>query len=345
MRRFNRKLIRYFPQTCFVVFLLTHHLIWGNPNSTRPFFLCYGRLFSVDTRIPRIEQRGSFDKATPNVARAPDGIFWGRINNQAIAAIDPVSGTEIARVSLPDTPYKILITENNLGYITHTTLTRNGFSLSVVDFQEKTVVRQINGIQGLVTDMEQWGPYVYLTALGVRRPSIIYLYRIDTRDNSLHELLHAPAKSHYWQLSIHGDNIYLCAISGDIDPVASIDVLDLRNGRIIDTLSKMRLDGVARILEAIYFFGEIGYFPCRKQNGQPAIGVFSVSSNSLRDFLPVAGNVATIIGIQDNYLLYRDSSLTAGKEGVRLYFYDLELKKEASFINVRRWMLNSHEQL
>ena len=338
MRPAGGKAFLLLSLACLALVLPARRPLWGEPGPAGPHFLCYGRLFAVEAGPPGLRQSGAFHPTAPAAAESPDGLFWGRISARAIAGIDPATGAEVARIALPDVPYELLITRGYRAYIAHTTLTRDGFSLSVVDLRRRAFVRRISGIRGLVTDMDQWGPYVYLTALGVGQPAMLYVYRIDTRDDSLTEVVEAPRVLHHWQLAIGAGNAYLCHISAGTREAPRIDLFDLEEGRISGTLPAERLGGVAGILEAMTFFGGDGYFPCLTADGRFAIGVFSTGTGALERILPTAGKVTNLLGLQGDRLLYRDNLATAGTEGMKLYFYDLGKGREVAAIDILRWI-------
>ncbi|OHD71265.1 MAG: hypothetical protein A2V99_11240 [Spirochaetes bacterium RBG_16_67_19] len=145
------------------------------------------------------------------MAADPEGRFWGRLEPRYLAALDPASGQPCTRIELPCKPYNHLITTSGKAYVTHSALTKEGFTLSVVDTRRSVMLRELTGIAGLRTDLVQAAGFVYLAVAGVGKENSrhCYLYQIDEATDRIREALHSTDKGFYWKLAAAGERLYL----------------------------------------------------------------------------------------------------------------------------------------
>lgn len=315
--------------------LFSHTLIGGDTRAA--FFVAYGHLFSVDAQAEKLHLRaGGLHMAAVSAAVDPEGLLWARSGSQTLGAVNPRTGTMVAEVVLPDAPYDLRITEGGKAYVTHTTLTADGFLLSVVDTNRKRYVGNMKGIQGLVTGLAYRRPYLYLAASGVRRPGHLYLYRIDTVNNTLVELHRRPSGFYRWEIAFHNERLVLVRASGPwaVESAAPrVELYDPHSKGIRPVAGPERFPDIHELTGPAWIEGDRLLVPGRGQRGR-GVAVLDLHGDSHASFVPIAGGVSRIVALRGDRLVYLDGLFTTGQRGRSLYFYDLEAQRELARISI-----------
>jgi hypothetical protein len=276
-----------------------------------------------------------FHPSAPTVARAPDGLYWARIGEKGMAAYNSFTGKQEALIFLPYRPYNHIITPEGNAYITHHTLTAEGFSLSVIDTDKKELINQIKCIYGLRTDIAYGNGHVYLSTEGVGSDSCLHLYQIDTHSDHLQEIYRVQKSGFSWRVSVYEDVLVLCRVyRSELVDSTLLVVFDPSTKEVqqrvdYDELLEIKIIGKMIIANAR------GFLPCRTKDGRYGIALLSMDRLYIQEILPVIGNVYQIIGIRDNLLIYMDNPLDRRRQRtLSLYFYDIYKRKEVKIIDV-----------
>ena len=99
----------------------------GSSEASGGVFAAYGTLIGVDPLGLELSALGAVDPGAWTAARDEAGLCWVRCAPKVLGALDPRSGRLAARVTLPYRVYNHVAAENGLIYVTHHTLTRDGF--------------------------------------------------------------------------------------------------------------------------------------------------------------------------------------------------------------------------
>ena len=274
--------------------------------------------------------------AAASAAVDPEGLFWARSGSQTLGPVDPQTGTMVAEVVLPDAPYDLRISQAGKAYVTHTTLTADGFLLSVVDTNSKRYVGNMNGIQGLVTGLAYRRPYLYLAASGVRRPGHLYLYRIDTNNDTLVELYRRPRGFYRWEIAFHNEKLVLVRASGPwaVESAAPrVELYDPDTEEVSPLAGPERFPDIHELTGPAWIEGDRLLVPGRGQRGR-GVAVLDLRGDSHAAFVPIAGGVSEIVALRGDRLVYLDGLFTTGQRGRSLYFYDLEAQRESARISI-----------
>lgn len=303
--------------------------------ASEPFyFITHGRVFEIDLQTMDIELVTRFHSAAPTVARAPDGLYWARTDEKGLAVYNPVEGKLEATVMLPYRPYNHIITPGGRAYVTHHTVTAGGFSVSVIDTYRKKLIKQIQPISGLRTDLAYGDGFVYLATEGVGSDVYLHLYEIDTRNDRRQEIYREPKSNFSWRVSVHGNALVVCRVyrSAPADSTRML-VLDRSTKKVLQNVNADELPGI-KILGRMVFVHEQGFLPYSLPEGRYGIAVLDTEGLRIQDLLPVTGKVYRIIGVRENLLIYMDHPLGSGKRGSSLFFYDMDQRKEVKMIDV-----------
>ena len=297
-------------------------------------FVSAGRLFQVRLSRPGICFVGSFHPAAPTAVRSPDGGYWGRVDENVLARLDPVSGQFDSRVTLPFRPYNHVITPDGRAYITHNTLTAEGFWVSVVDTCTGALLPPIKHIDGLRTDLIQEGGSVFLATRDVRTRRDLAIYRLAGPEGRAERVFQRSRAGCVLKIAARGDHLFVChaGVGGDLEP--RIEVFDLSRERVIRRIEGSRLGGITRILDHFTFDGRRGLLPCRTGGGGYGIAVFELDTLGLERIVPVSGRLFRIVGVRDNLVVYLDNPMGAPRGGPAAYFVDLETQREVKRIEL-----------
>lgn len=311
-------------------------------NSAGLFPLVYfGKVLLADSSRLELRLVGTLSPAARAAAADPRGRIWGRLEPRQLAALDPASGKMVARVGLPHKPQSLLITPRGEAYVTHSSRTKEGFTLSVVDTRGAALLREMGGIAGTATDLAQTEGLVYLAAEGASREdgAYSYLYQIDTASDRLREVMRLEDAGSYWKLAADGGRLYLAYVPTTDDP--RFGSVEVREARSFDLLA--RWDGAGGPLRALYAAGGRVLVFCGKAEGETELLVMDplLRSVSRRQALP--GPVARVLGILGTTLAYLDALATEDNTKVNVCFYDLEAGVELKCIDVRDFLLTGSE--
>lgn len=303
------------------------------------FFLAYGCLLKIDPEEQNLSLLCTFHQAASIAARSPNGLFWARMGEKFLAAFNPLKGKIEEKVELPHRPYNHIITPNGKAYVTHHTLTPQGFLVSVVDTSEKKLKKTIKNIYGLRTGLTYGNGFVYLATIGVGRPDNLYLYQINTQNDKLKEIYRIPKTDYHWKISVFGNELYLCHINMPNKSLAPmIEIMNLEKKKITRTINAANLKGIKEIIGKITFVKDKAFLPCRTPYGGYGIALLNPHSGSVERILDVISHIYRIIGIKDDTLFYIDSPASAGKNGISLYFYNLRERKEVKIISITQFL-------
>lgn len=294
-----------------------------------------------------LSRLGSFDPAAYTLTRDSDGLYWARSAPKALGALEPDTGQAAARIALPYRVYNHVLAADGIVYVTHHTLTAEGFTVSVVDTRARKLLREIRGIAGLRTGLAVSGSAVFMTTTDVGKPGYLHLYRIDTATHELTELRRADSAGSCWLLSGEGDTLLLVRTPRPGRPaeapgasdtagasVASVERLDLVTGRTVGAQSAAAIAPLARRMgEPLIAGGEI-FVPLQEEGGRWAIARLDQATLARRDFLPLSYSIQRIVGRHGSMLVYLDGPEPAFGPGMTLHFYDLEGRKEVKSVNI-----------
>ena len=299
----------------------------------------------ADPAALELSRLGSFDPAAYTLTRDGEGLYWARSAPKALGALEPDTGQVAARIALPYRVYNHVLAANGMVYVSHHTLTAQGFTISVVDTRARRLVREIRGITGLRTGLAASGSAVFMTTTDVETPGYLHLYRIDTATHELTELRRADSAGSCWLLSGGGDTLLLVrtprpgsAAEAPGASVASVERLDPVTGRTVGAQSARAIAPQARSVgEPLIAGGEI-FVPLREAGGRWAIARLDQATLARRDLLPLSYSIQRIIGRHGSVLVYLDGPEPAFGPGMTLHFYDLEGRKEVKSVNIPAYL-------
>lgn len=303
------------------------------------FFLAYGHLLKIHPEELTLSHFFDFNPAAPTVGISSDGLYWARLGDKTLAAYNPTNKKIAANVMLPHRPYNHIITPEGKAYVTHHTLTDEGFWISVIDTNTRELKGIIKNISGLRTNMALGNKSVYLATIGIDKEDYLYLYQINSQNDRIEEIYRVPKSGYHWKISVLDGFLYMCRINKPklhADPM--IEVMDLEKKKITKTRPPSRLKGIRRIIEKITFLENQGFIPCQLANGSYGIAVFNPSLGEVTEILKTRDQIYRIIGVKDNILFYIDNPAQKGKEGISLYFYSLTKRKEVKIINIAEFL-------
>lgn len=304
------------------------------------YYLEYGTLLKVDAYNRELSIVGFFHPAAPAVARCPDGLFWARSGENFLGALCPKTGMIEEKVPLRFRPYNHVITPDGRAYVTHHTLTSEGFLISVIDTKKKKLITEIKNIHGLRTDITYDDNFVYVAAIGVGGNDSLYLYQINIKNNRLQELYREPLNGYAWKISVHSGFLYLCHVNrGTHECSPMIDVMDIALKQIIKTVTFETLDIKQIIGEVSVIDGKL-FIPCMNNRKSCSVAVFDLCSGNIEKIIPACDGIYRVIGIRDRTMIYVDNLMSAGQKGVSIYFHDLEEENVVKEINVIQFLQN-----
>jgi hypothetical protein len=311
-------------------------------NSAGLFPLVYfGKILLADSSRLELRLVGTLSPAARAVAADPRGWIWGELEPRHLAALDPGSGEMVARVALPHKPRSLLITPGGKAYVTHSSRTKEGFTLSEVDTRGTRLLRELAGIAGTATDLAQIEGLVYLAAEGASREdgAYSYLYQIDTASDRLREVMRLEDAGSYWKLAADGGRLYLGYLPTRDDP--RFGRVEVREARSFDLLAAW--DGASGPLRALYAAGGRVFLFCGKPEGEAELLVLDPLLRSVSRRYALRGPVARVLGIRGATLIYLDSLFEEGNTKVNVCFYDLEEGRELRRIDIRAFLLTGAE--
>jgi len=270
------------------------------------------------------------------VAADPQGWIWGRLEPRHLAALDPGSGELVARVRLPHKPYNHLIAPDGRAYVTHSSLTKEGFTLSVVDTRAKALLRELTGIAGLRSDLAQAAGLVYLAAEGVRKEDIqySYLYQIDGAGNRIREVLRFADAGYFWKLAADGDRLYLGYLPTKDDPrLGRVEVREARSLKVVGGWEQP-----PGPLRGLYAAGGQVLLFCGSRDGNTELLLLDPLLRAVPEQRTLQGPVAQVLGIHGSTLVYLDFPFESGHRDVSVCFYGLEAGRELRRIRVREFL-------
>ena len=295
----------------------------------------FGQVLLADPAKLELRRVGELSPAAPAVAADPEGLLWGRLEPRYLAAIDPASGRLGARVELPRKPYNHLITSAGKAYVTHSALTKEGFTLSVVDTRRKVLLRELTGIAGLRTDLALAAGFVFLAAAGVGKEDSrhCYLYQIDEATDRIREALHSPDTGFYWKLAAAGERLYIGWLPArDSSGSASFGRVEVRDAR---SLQLLRTWGEAPgPLRALYAAAGQVLLCFADQKGNTDLLVLDPLLGAVLQARKLAGPVARVLGLRAGILTYLDRRFETGHTEVNVCFYELEPGRELKRIAI-----------
>lgn len=298
-------------------------------------FVFWGAVYVADPLGLSVRAVGRISAAAPTVTRGPNGLLWGRMDPNFLAALDPHTGKTVAAVPLRFRPYDAIVAPDGRAYVSHNALTRDGFTLSIVDLRSRKRVGQITGIMGLRTGMAEAKGHVYLTAMGVGAANRFdhYLYEIDTRGDTLREVRHLPAGGASWRLFTDGRLIYLFTLPPAGSPSA-FDVIDPITGETVRTVSNAGLGSDLLPTDLIGTDESDLLFLCRSGAKRNTLAWLSPSLEHVAKTLPLPGSVDEFVGFQDGVVVFLDYGSRAGVNDASLSFFSLREKKEVRRIKI-----------
>ncbi|MBN1837226.1 MAG: hypothetical protein JW820_15320, partial [Spirochaetales bacterium] len=275
----------------------------------------------VSTELSRL---GSFDPAAWTVSRDGQGLYWARCAPRVLGALDADTGRIEARIPLPYRVYNHVMAAGGLLYVSHHTLTAQGFTVSVVDPGARRLVGEIRGISGLRTGLAAAGDAVFMTTVDVASPASLHLFRIDTVTNQLTELRRAQAAGSRWLLAGQGETLLLAASASAANgEEASLELLDPGSGRTLRAQAAAVLAPGAGLLGEPLVGAEEILVPIQDSQGRWTLLCLDPDTLTRRDLLPLSYSVQRIVGKHGSMLAYLDGPEPAFGPGMSLHFYDL----------------------
>jgi hypothetical protein len=297
----------------------------------------FGKVLLADSTKLELRFVGTLSPTARSVAADPRGRIWGRLEPRHLAALDPDSGEMVARVRLPHKPETLLITPGGKAYVAHSSRTKKGFTLSVVDTGSEALLGEIAGIAGTATDLAQTQELVFLAAEGASREDsqYSYLYQIDSATDQIREVMRLADAGSYWKLAAAGGRLYLGYLPTRDD--ARFGRAEVRDARSFDLLSGW--DGATGPLRALYAAGGQMLLFCEKPEGETELLVMDALLRSVVQRHTLKGPVARVLGIHGATLAYLDYAFEAGNTKVMVCFYDLEEGRELRRIDIRDFLM------
>jgi hypothetical protein len=297
----------------------------------------FSKVLLADPASLQLRRVGTLSPAARQVAMDPQGRIWGRLEPRHLAAFDQASGEMVARVRLPRKPENLLITPAGKAYVTHSSRSKEGFTMSVVDTRRLKLLRELAGIAGTATDLAQTEGLVYLAAEGASREdsAFSYLYRVDTASDHLREVLRLEDAGSYWKLAADGGRLYVGSLPTRDDP--RLGSVEARDARSFDLLA--RWDGATGPLRALYAAGSQVFLFCAKPESQTELLVMDPLLRSVFRRHTLRGPVARVLGLHGPTLVYLDALAEEDNTRVNACFYDLEEGRELKRIEIRAFLL------
>jgi len=305
-------------------------------------FLEYGYLFQVHPRPMELSVLGMFHPAAPSAARAPDGLYWARRGERELAALDLASGRIVASVRLAMRPYDHVIAANGKAYVTHHTLTREGFWISVVDTANRSALEPIKGVEGLRCDIEAGERCVYLCTMEVGEPHTLRLYAIDTQRDEAQTLFSEIPEGYDLRLAFNDGLLYICR-TGPLQgrDFAPIRVMDTASGRISVQVPATRLEPISRITGKMVFDRGYAYLPCAVSGNEPAIARLSLPDLEVDTVYRSERAVWRILGLVEDRLIFIGPEQTE-RGDISLVFYDLGEEREVKRISLVEFLKDTN---
>jgi hypothetical protein len=302
----------------------------------------FGRVLLADSSKLELRLVGTLSPAARSVAADPRGWIWGRLEPRHLAALDPDSGEMVARVRLPHKPETLLITPAGKAYVTHSSRTKKGFTMSEVDTGSEAFLGELDGIAGTATDLAQTEGLVYLAAEGASREDsqYSYFYRIDSATDQIREVMRLADAGSYWKLAADGGRLYLGYLPTRDD--ARFGRVEAREARSFALLAGW--DGASGPLRARYAAGGRVLLFCEKPEGETELLVLDPLLRSVSRRHALQGPVARVLGVRGATLTYLDYAFEAGNSKVNVCFYDLEEGRELRRIDIREFLLAGAEK-
>jgi hypothetical protein len=312
-----------------------------SPTGVFPL-IYFSKVLLADASSLQLRQVGTLSPTARQVAMDPQGRIWGRLEPRHLAALDPASGEMVARVRLPRKPESLLITPAGKAYVTHSSRSREGFTMSVVDTRGAALLRELAGIAGLATDLAEAPGLVYLAAEGAHEEDFQYsfLYRIDTASDGIREVLRLADAGFFWKLAADGDRLYLGYLPTKDDPrPGRVEARDARSFALVADWE--RAPGPLR---ALYAAGGRVLLFCASGEGDTEMLVLDPLLREASQRRTLKGPVAHVLGIHGPTLVYLDYPFEAGIRNVNVCFYDLAGGRELKRIDIRGFLLEGTER-
>lgn len=298
-----------------------------------PLLIEQGVVIQVDLVRNGLRVVGRLHPAAPTAARAPDDLIWGRRGERELAALDPATGEVVAAVALPMRPYDHLIAPNGKAYVTHHTLTKEGFWVSVVDTRERRLIATIRNIAGLQAGLAAAGRYVFLTTVDVQEEGSVRLYAIDTERDTAREILREPKGGTGFSVCGHGNLAYLVRAG---ESGCAVDVLDPDSGKCLRRVGAENPSQAERFTGRMLVCGSSGYVPCSTAGG-PGVAVFDFATERVVRVHPQSDPVRQVLGVAGD-MLAGSVQTRAGDQGTTLLFYNLRAGKEVKRISIPEFL-------
>jgi hypothetical protein len=300
-----------------------------------PFFIAHGGLFQVDLLRRDISLVGQFSSSTPCVARDPSGLFWGRVDDNKLGALDAEKGTFVAFVPLPYRVYEPIITADGRAYVCHNTLTKDGFPLSIVDLKSRKLIGRVTGILGARTDIAYGAGALFVATFGLEDRDFVRLYRIDTATDQARLVLQIPKAGFYWRVAVQAERLYLFSLPTSASSFfPGMEIRDARTMAIIPQPSVGRLFAGAMPTDKPYFFSGIAAVPCRSGDGSRCLAIADADMTTTRFLLPIRGTIREVVAADTQTVAYLYSNNEDGHGGMSLGFGDLPGRKEVKTIDI-----------
>ena len=321
-----------------VLLLLCRAALCSGESAPAAFpFIYFGKVLLADTSSLGLRLVGTLSPAAPAVAADPQGWIWGRLEPRHLAALDAASGEMVARVALPHKPHSLLIAPDGRAYVTHSSRTKAGFTMSVVDTRGKALLRELTGIAGLQTDLAQAAGFVYLAAEGVRKEDYqnSYLYQIDGTADRVREVLRLADAGYFWKLATDGGLLYLGYLPTKDDPrLGRVEIRDARTTELLGGWEK-----APGPLRGLYAAGGQVLLFCGNDEGNTELLLLDPMLREVPQVRTLQGPVAHVLGVHGSILVYLDYPFEVGYRDVSICFYGLEAGRELKRIRIREFLL------
>lgn len=309
------------------------------PAEAALLYMSKGRVVAVDPVTLAVSVHGAFAPDAPTVERDAQGLLWAKMAPNRLAALDPRTNQIVASVPLRYRPFDHVLMPNGRAYVTHNTVTPSGFTMSVVDTAARKLVKEIDGIGGLRTDLVHDDRFVYLATVGVTGADNLLprLYRIDSATDTLEELRASREAGFHWKLAVSPSALYLCSLPNKGSAFrARIEVLDPATLRVRRTVALADLAGEGLELTAMLAGAGRTVLVCGG-NGAGFEAVVTTAELALpaRRFV-LQGVVKRVLGEAGGMLVYADETVAAGTLDVSLRCYDIEGGKEVKRRSISR---------
>ena len=273
-------------------------------ENTAIYFIEYGVLFKVIVPQNQIKIVGFFNPAAPTVVRDSNGYFWARMSNREIAVMNPKNGKIIKRIMLSYKPYNHIIIPNGKIYITHNTLTKNGFTLSVINSKKKKILEVIKGIKGIRTGITYCKEKVYLATMGIGKDKYLHLYEINSKDDNFKELKYERIVDYVWILGASNNKVFIFR-SKSLNNKNQLIMYVLNP--LNDTINKnvIKIDyKIKRVNGTPFYKGNSIYIPVILENNRGAIIEINVNTFKVKNVFRLKGSIYKIVGIKNDVLFY-----------------------------------------